>query len=698
MHSAPRHPIARLVRLVALLFMPLGLVAAALVVTLPRRMNELALGSAEERARGVAEVMASLVAPDLEFDDREHAREAMARLAVQPDLLSAELFDSNGEPFATWPEPSAPSAAPEPSHALPVARVRFRDERIEVSAAVRAPGGTHGVLRLRFATTAIDAKRRANMTAAGLAAAVVALVGLFFSIATGWFLLRRQAAEGALRRAAESFAALSDSLPVALILHRDDRILYVNPSGVKVLDGADASSLVGASLSGQLAPGEALPLPAGDARVHLDPRTLALAGGKVLSVEAASLEVQFGEANAAALVALDVTERTRLQERLLLSDRMASLGTLTAGVAHEINNPLSVVMANLDFLREQIGPSLAPGDDIASALVEAIDAAGRVGRIVKDMKALSRSDGDALGPTDLVGALEKSLQMVQGHLKHRAQVVRNLRPVPLVLGNESRLVQVFVNLLINAAQALPEGKAQENRIEVDTEPLADGTVVARVRDSGVGIPAAVRERIFDPFFTTKPVGVGTGLGLAIVHNLVLAMDGRIDVHSVEDAGTTFTIRLRQAAASGRKRADSGAVPSSGRGVVLVIDDEPAVVRSVERLLGDSHDVTGVQSARVALDRFDGGESFDLILCDLRMPDMSGIELAGHLDARYPLLRPRLVFMTGDIGEAGLSGAHSAPVDPTTIAPVLEKPFSRRALLQFVHSNLHRQVPDASQNP
>ncbi len=314
------------------------------------------------------------------------------------------------------------------------------------------------------------------------------------------------------------------------------------------------------------------------------------------------------------------------------------------------------------------------------------------------MKALSRSDGDALGPTDLVGAIEKSLQMVQGHLKHRAQVVRNLRPVPTVLGNESRLVQVFVNLLINAAQALPEGKAQENRIEVSTETMADGSVVARVRDSGVGIPEPVRERIFDPFFTTKPVGVGTGLGLAIVHNLVLAMDGRIDVDSVEDAGTTFTIRLRQAVAGGRTRSDSGAVPSSGRGKVLVIDDEPAVVQSVERLLGDSHDVTGVQSARVALDRFDCGESFDLILCDLRMPDMSGIELARHLDERHQPLRPRLVFMTGDIGEAGMSGPHVAPVDPTTIAPVLEKPFSRRALLQFVHSNLHRQEPDEARAP
>ena len=692
MPSLPAHPVARLIRLVALLFMPLGLVAAALVITLPRRMNELALGSAEERARGVAEVMASLVAPDLEFDDREHAGQAMARLAVQPDLLSAELFDSTGQRFATWPDPGAPATAPEPWHALPVPDVRFRGDRIEVSAAVRAPGGTHGVLRLRFATTAIVAKRRANVAAAGLAAAVVAFVGLTFSIATGWFLQRRQAAEGALRRSAESFAALSDSLPVALVLHRDDRILYVNPSAVKLLGGDGPDSLVGHALSEHLAPGETLPVAAGGERVHLDARTLAMAGGKVLSVEAASLEVQFGEAAAAALVAVDVTERTRLQERLLLSDRMASLGTLTAGVAHEINNPLSVVMANLDFVREQVEQSGGHDEEVTSALIEAIDGANRVGRIVKDMKALSRSDGDSLGPTDLVGAIEKSLQMVQGHLKHRAQVVRTLRAVPTVLGNESRLVQVFVNLLINAAQALPEGQAQENRIEVATEATDDGCVIARVSDTGVGIPEQVRERIFDPFFTTKPVGVGTGLGLAIVHNLVLAMDGSIDVDSVEHAGTTFTIRLRQSLAASRTRSSSAAVPSSGRGKVLVIDDEPAVVRSVERLLGDSHEVTGVQSARVALNRFDCGESYDLILCDLRMPDMSGIELARHLDERHRPLRPRLVFMTGDIGEAGMSGAHSAPVDPTTIAPVLEKPFSRRALLQFVHSNLHLQEP------
>jgi signal transduction histidine kinase len=698
-----RHPTARLVRLIALLFLPLGLVAGAVLITLPQRMNELALDSAEERARGVAEVLAALVAPDLEFDDREHASQALARLAVEPDVLGAELYGRDREPFAIWPDDAGLRADPQPERPATVlseVQVELGDEHIEVSAPVMAPGGTQGVLRLRFATTGVEEKRRANMAAAGLAAALVALAGLAFSILTARFLHRRQAAEEALRRSSESLATLSDSLPVALVLHRADRILYVNPAGLKLLDVDENSSLVGASLSALLAPGETLPPVIAGARVHLEGRTLATANGKKLGVEAASLEVQFGEADAVALVALDVTERTRLQERLLLSDRMASLGTLTAGVAHEINNPLAVVIGNLEFVREAMEDLAAGRSDgaamaePASALGEALDAAQRVGRIVMDMKTLSRSHGDSLGPTDLEQAIEKSLQMVQGHLKHRAEVVRDLGAVPKVLGNESRLVQVFVNLLINAAHALPEGRARENRVQVSTAVDAEGGVVARVRDTGCGIPAAVRDRIFDPFFTTKPIGLGTGLGLSIVHNLVLGMNGRIEVDSQEGVGTVFTIHLHAAGSEDGAQTDPVELPIGGRGRVMVIDDEAAVMHAVERLLSDSHDVTGVQSARLALERFGHGESPDLILCDLRMPDMSGIELAHHLDARYPDLRRRLVFMTGDIVDAGHAAPGGAPVDPSSIAPVLEKPFSRRVLLQFVGRHL-RSEPDES---
>jgi two-component system cell cycle sensor histidine kinase/response regulator CckA len=705
--ARPRHPVARLIRLVAILFLPLGLVAGAVLITLPQRMNDLALGSAEERARGLAQVMASLVEPDLEFEDHEHAREALARLAVEPDLLGAELYGRDSKLFASWQSPeesagAAPAAPPGPE-ALLTTKVEIDDRGIEASAPVKAPGGTSGILRLRFATRGIEAKQRANTITAGLAAAVVVLVGLVFSILVARFLTRRQAAEEALRRSSASFAALSDSLPVALVLHRAGRVLYVNPAGIKLLGAEPEQTLVGDELAAYLAPGETLPATSGETRVHLDPRTLELASGKVLSVEAASLQVQYGEEDAAALVAFDVTERTRMQERLLLTDRMASLGTLAAGVAHEINNPLSVVIGNLEFVRESMQSTngLAGGGDpllaseLVAALAEALDGAERVGRIVKDMKTLSRSDGDSLGPTDINVAIEKSLQMVQSHLKHRARLISNLGPVPKVIGNESRLVQVFVNLLINAAQALPEGKTAENCVEVITALWPGGTVVATVRDTGAGIPRAVLDRIFDPFFTTKPVGVGTGLGLSIVHTLVRAMDGRIEVDSSEGEGTTFSISMRVAPEVERLASDAAELPASARGRILIIDDEPAVLSALERLLS-GHELTRVESARVALERFARGESFDLIMCDLRMPDMSGIELAARMDERHPDLRRRLVFMTGDISEAGMSHPGLAPLDPASIAPVLEKPFSRRALLQFVGRYL--QQPGSSERP
>jgi signal transduction histidine kinase len=687
----------RLVRLAGLLFLPLGLVAAAVLITLPQRMNDLALSSAEERARGMAAILASLVEPDLEFEDREHAAQVLSRLAVEADVISAELYAEDGGLFAEWPRDGGRVGAPAPPVRLApnATSTTLGDEHLVVLSPVRAPGGTRGAVRLRFATARIAERRRANMTAAGVAALVVALVGLIFSLLTGRFIIRRQEAEEALRRSAQSFATLSDSLPVALVLHRDDTILYINPAGEKLLDAAPGAAIVGSSLRAALAGGESQPAVRAGGRLHLEPRELRLAGGKSIAVEATTVPVQFGEADASALVALDVTERKRMQERLLLSDRMASLGTLAAGVAHEINNPLAVVIANVELVRDEIGAHLASCslaqelDESVAALSDSLDAANRVGRIVKDLKTLSRSDSDENGPVDLEQTIDKSLQMVQGQIKHRAQLVRERGGVPRVRGNESRLVQVLINLLINAAQALPDGRAGENRISVATS-LEEGEVVITIRDTGCGIPAAVRERVFDPFFTTKPVGVGTGLGLAIVHNLVQAMEGRIDVDSAEGVGTAFWIRLRPAEEAALAQPAAADAPLTGRRRILVIDDEPAVVSAVVRLLSGAHEVIGVHSALVAFERLARGETYDVVLCDLRMPEMSGFDVAERLGESYPDLRQRLVFMTGDIGDAGASEPGTAPVDPSTIAPVLEKPFSRRDLLRFVELRLRRK--------
>ncbi|EPX59153.1 hypothetical protein D187_003057 [Cystobacter fuscus DSM 2262] len=243
----------------------------------------------------------------------------------------------------------------------------------------------------------------------------------------------------------------------------------------------------------------------------------------------------------------DLTERKRLETQLRLADRMTSMGTLAASVAHEINNPLSSVCANLSYLGEQLSgdtfsPELLP--ELREVLVETEEGASRVRSIVQDLKSFARGDEEHQGPIDVHRVIESSLRLVRNELqRYNAQLERVLEPVPPVLGNASRLGQVLVNLLVNAMQAFPEARSENNRIRVITRMEAPRRVVVEVEDNGKGMSQEVIERIFDPFFTTKPVGVGTGLGLAICHTIVQSMGGEIDVRSMPGRGTTFMLVL-----------------------------------------------------------------------------------------------------------------------------------------------------------
>ncbi|HEY6722534.1 MAG TPA: ATP-binding protein, partial [Polyangiaceae bacterium] len=245
-------------------------------------------------------------------------------------------------------------------------------------------------------------------------------------------------------------------------------------------------------------------------------------------------------------------ERTRLEQQLVISDRMASVGTLAAGVAHEVNNPLCALMGNLEFVADDLDQLIqdvsAPAPvsyaakapeshGLASALArlvaiqrplnEARDAAERVRMIVKDLKAFSRSDEETRGPVDVHRVIDSSLRMAHNEIRHHARVVKVYGQVPLVEGNEARLSQVFLNLLVNAAHAVRDGQVDRNEIRVETKLRGAERVVVEVRDTGAGIAAHALPRIFDPFFTTKPIGVGTGLGLAICHRIVTALGGEM---------------------------------------------------------------------------------------------------------------------------------------------------------------------------
>jgi CheY-like chemotaxis protein len=252
-----------------------------------------------------------------------------------------------------------------------------------------------------------------------------------------------------------------------------------------------------------------------------------------------------------------------------------------------------------------------------------------------------------------------------------------------VEADEARLGQVFINLLVNAAQAIPEGRTDANEIRIITSTSASGRAVIEVRDTGAGIPAALLGRIFDPFFTTKPVGVGTGLGLSICHNIVNGLGGEISVESREGAGTRFRVELP--AASRRQATPLPAVQPKKpqvRARILVLDDEPEVANVLRRILCD-HDVTVLTSAQATLELIGTGKPIDLIFSDLMMPEMSGMEFHAELSRRFPALAQRVIFVSGGAFSPKASAFLEAVENPR-----LEKPFAPRSVLELVR----RMVP------
>jgi PAS domain S-box-containing protein len=357
----------------------------------------------------------------------------------------------------------------------------------------------------------------------------------------------------------------------------------------------------------------------------------------------------------------DLSDRKRMENQLIFAGRMAAVGTLAAGVAHEINNPLAYIVANIDFARHQINAiasrfsrSAAGGgsahvlDETGEALTEARQGAERVRNIVRDLRVFARGDEDQSGPVALRRVLDSSINIAWNEIRHRARLVKDYGDTPMVEGNESRLGQVFLNLLLNAAHAIPEGEAERNEIRVSTRTDAGGRAVVEVRDSGMGIPPEIRERIFDPFFTTKPASEGTGLGLWICSGILAALGGEVRVDSEIGRGSTFRVTLPPAvidAPSEISQHPTGEVAAQG-GNLLLIDDEPMILGALRRSLSAEYNVTCVGDGRKALDRLRAGERYELILCDLMMPEMTGMDLFAELEKLAPDQAARMVFVSG----------------------------------------------------
>jgi signal transduction histidine kinase len=387
------------------------------------------------------------------------------------------------------------------------------------------------------------------------------------------------------------------------------------------------------------------------------------------------------------------SEKKKIQEQLLISERMASVGFLAASVAHEINNPLAILVSNLELASEQVNrfAAGAPRDGLPDLLTEQIgalaaplrdahEAAERIRHIARDLKVFSRSDdAESRGPVDIRSVLESAIRMASNEVRHRARLTRDYTDVAPVNGSASRLSQVFLNFIINAAQAIPEGNAESNEIKIVTRMDSSGRVAIEFHDTGAGISADVLPHIFDAFFTTKTAAIGTGLGLAICLRIVTDHDGEISVNSRVGSGTVFRIVLRAANEQPvATPAVASAILATRAGRILVIDDEQLLCNVIERILGADHCVTTVTRATEALSRLADGTRFDLILCDLMMPEMTGMDLYDELKQSTPDQADKFIFMSG-----GAFTDRSRAFLARSSNEVIEKPFKGAELRQVV---------------
>ena len=461
-----------------------------------------------------------------------------------------------------------------------------------------------------------------------------------------------------------------------LIVDAADRVVFSNPAADRMFEG------FGASMLGQRFP--YAPAPGIEREVAI--REMSTPG----VADMTEVTIDWNGTSVRLISLRDVTERRQAQElrdRLAHSERLAAIGQLAAGVTHEINNPAAYVVANLTTMLDRVqslqhAPVAADVEqqmaELADMLRENLDGMARIRSIASDLRTFARIGRNEVALLDLNECVESACKIAKGEIRQRAQLVQDLATLPRLPGSPGKLAQVVLNLLINAAQALPEGDVDNQRITVRTGSNGDH-VWLQVEDTGHGIPNDLRDKIFDPFFTTKPRSQGTGLGLALCADIVGQHQGTIRAIQRPHGGTCFEVRLPR---------DTQLVPSCpppalpsrvvpkpvGRGPLrlLLIDDEPLVLRSLRRMLAD-HDVDIAHGGVEALSRLKQDSAYDLILCDLMMPDMDGTVLYAELERAMPDVLERVMFCSG-----GAFTARTKQFVEQSERTIIEKPLTREA--------------------
>lgn len=445
-----------------------------------------------------------------------------------------------------------------------------------------------------------------------------------------------------LRPLAEAWAHLGEAIE---ILDADGRILFANPACVEALgpeacETGRASAVLEGDVGVRIADAVAR-RKSWTGEVEVD-------GPQGRRLHAVTVSPVYGDAGLERMIVIrwDLTDQRTAESMAAHSERLASVGTLAAGMAHEIYNPLTYVLLNLEVLR--VAPELVADPDLVRAVEESLDGVGQIQRLVQELLLLSRDRprsgvGESRQVVPVRQIVDSAVTLAQARVRDLAEVKVQIDGDPHMRVRVSEATQVLVNLLINAGLASPPGP---HRSEVRVTARREGTgdaemVVIDVRDSGVGMTPEELHQAFLPFYTTREVGQGTGLGLAVARGIVDAHGGTLSAQSAKGVGSVFTVRLP---ASQRPQVLRPQFRPAERLRLLLVDDDKRVVESIARALSD-HECTVAIGGFEGLDRLEE-QTFDAVLSDVMMPDLNGPSLFEEVSARWPELVPRFAFVTG----------------------------------------------------
>ncbi|MGZ3419456.1 MAG: hybrid sensor histidine kinase/response regulator [Polyangiales bacterium] len=470
----------------------------------------------------------------------------------------------------------------------------------------------------------------------------------------------RKRTEHALRKSEDMFRKLIEAAPEAVAVSRADGLVYVNPRCLELTGYEDVAELGAAYPLELIHPEDRRDLlerrhSIESSTTLREPREYRLLrkGGAEVAVECSSLAIEFEGEPAILTFMRDVTARKESQAQIIQADRMATIGMLAATVAHELNNPLAYVVLNLGILGRELEGILDRSDEaqrIRERLRVLHEGVSHTVSVVGDLRSFCRPNSPAR-PLDVRSILESAINMAMSQIESRARLVRNFSSVPSVVADGARLGQVFLNLLLNAAQSFDETDSRDREVRVMLRSQGDDQVRIEISDTGRGMAPEILGRIFEPFFTANPVG--TGLGLSISKTIVTSMRGQLLVESAPGKGSTFIVVLPAArenddiAREEELDAPTALGPSKReeRLRLLVVDDEAALVTALHEVLAVDHEVTTLTTGARALELLLNGHESDVILCDILMPGMSGIDLYRALERERPALLDRMIFMS-----------------------------------------------------